>query len=108
MYFDGYHEIRVVGIANAPTRNRTTRQLGFTVDRNGKKVQLTSTASEVQLDGELKMTVVSNLSGKIEILQNERFVAKATSGNAITTVASIWAAGKRVCKLFASQRMVPK
>ena len=64
---DGRHEIRIVGVADTPTANRTTRQVDFLLDRSGKKVNLSADPPRVLRSGKVAVSVESNAPVSIEI-----------------------------------------
>ena len=85
---DGYHEIRIVGVADTLSSNRTSQLIEFVVDRKGESVELSVETKRVPQSGRVRLTGTSNGKDSVEIFQNSRVVAKASSGKAIEIDAS--------------------
>ena len=76
---DGYHELRVVGIANSPTANRTSERLRFQLDRRGESIELIVPNTKVKLGTRLKFQARSSKGSEIQVYQNSRVVAAVSN-----------------------------
>lgn len=96
---DGYHEIRIVAVADTPVANRSTQRLEFVVDRAGQHVTLSAASRKIRLGQALELMVESSSDDKLEIRQNSRVIATATSGKSKSIPAAKLGRGK--CQLQA-------
>jgi len=85
---DGYHEFRIVGIANTPTANRTSRRLGFVVDRAGMSVSLEATSRKVRRRQQVELKATCSDGGSLELHQNSRVIAKTSSDQSMKVPAA--------------------
>ena len=70
---DGYHELRMVAVANNLIASRTSQSLGFQVDRKGQSVSLKASGNgSYQLSRSLPLSVESTIGDSIDIYQNSR------------------------------------
>jgi len=96
---DGYHEIRIVAVADTPVANRSTQRLDFVVDRSGQNVALSAASTKIRLGQPLELKVESSSEEKLEIRQNSRVIATIGSGKSLSIPASRLGQGK--CELLA-------
>lgn len=80
---DGFHELRVVGVAETPTANRTSEQFGFVINKKQQNVSLDATSKKVRIGRKLKLTSIATTGGPIQVLQNSRIVASLTGGETV-------------------------
>lgn len=70
---DGYHEIRVVGTENSLIGSQASKAIGFSVNKDGKYVNLSSLGSgKYQFDRTITLEADTNAGERIEIFQNSR------------------------------------
>ena len=91
---DGYHELRVVAVADTLAANRSSESLGFVVNRKGQRVSLKTAKKKVSIDRDLKLTASSTFQGKIQLLQNSKIIATLTNNEIISIQASKMGLGK--------------
>ena len=91
---DGFHELRIVGIANTPTANRSSKTFSFEVDRASQSVSVEVDTKRVPITGKLKLAAIANTKEQIEIRQNSRIIATTDSGQQIQIEAAKLGLGK--------------
>ena len=91
---DGYHEVRIVAVSDSPAAERTSRTIGFFVQRAGHTVTIEVENPKCSLRGMLKAKAVSSAGQKIQILQNKRTIATVTSDTSFLIPASRLGLGK--------------
>lgn len=77
---DGFHEIRIVAVADSPVANRASRRLEFVLDRDGRSVFLNAKSTKIRLGQSLELSVESSSRGTVEVRQNSRNVATLANG----------------------------
>jgi len=95
---DGFHELRIVGVADTPTANRTSKQLGFVIDRKQQNVSLVVASKKVPIERSLTLTSTATTGGQIQILQNSRVIASFNSSEIVKIEASKLGLGKTKLK----------
>ena len=91
---DGFHELRVVGVADSPTANRTSRRLEFVIDRKKQRISLETASTKIQIGGKLKLTAIANTGDRIQIQQNSRTLVSLNSGEIVEIAASKIGSGR--------------
>ena len=91
---DGFHELRVVAVADSPAANRGTRRLQLIVDRKGQRVSLEADSSKVRMGRKFQLSSESTFGGKIKVYQNSRVVASTASGDGTEIEAANLGLGK--------------
>lgn len=91
---DGFHELRIVGIANTPTANRSSKTFSFEGDRASQSVSIEADTKRIPITGKLKLTAITNTKEQIEIRQNSRVIATIDSGQQIEIKAAKLGLGK--------------
>jgi hypothetical protein len=76
---DGYHEIRVVGVGDSVVANRTSRAIGFVVNRDSQTLNLSISNTQFHLGGSVRIQVDSTFGKRVEIRQNFRKIALVDS-----------------------------
>ena len=76
----GYHEIRIVGVSDAPIVRKRSQKLGFTVNKGDVSLNLNIENPECILGQSLRAKVVSSAGGPVVIQQNRRTIASVQSG----------------------------
>jgi hypothetical protein len=77
---DGYHELRVVAVADTPSANRRSQKIGFQLNRSNESVELSIQKTDVKVGEKLSFEVRSTNDSEIEVFQNSRIVATSRSG----------------------------
>lgn len=80
---DGYHELRMVGVSRGPISNRSTRQIGFRIDRKSHRVVLEVAESRCALGEEFVAIAESSTGQRVKIRQNFRTLATLESGTEV-------------------------
>ena len=80
---DGRHEIRIVGVADTPTANRSTRILEFVVGRTEQKVDGFSDSKSTRLLDSIHLKSADKEEKEIELYQNSRILASTSSDQLI-------------------------
>ena len=96
---DGYHEMRIVAVADTPVANRRTQRLEFVVDQKGEHVALSAASTKIRLGQSLELTIESSFQGSVQIRQNSRAIATVASGKSKSVPAAKLGQGK--CQLQA-------
>jgi len=91
---DGFHELRVVSVADSPTANRTSRRLEFVIDRKKQRISLETASTKIQIGGKLKLTAIANTGDRIQIQQNSRTLVSLNSGEIVEIAASKIGSGR--------------
>ncbi len=76
---DGYHELRIVGIANTLVANQSRRIFPVQVANRGEALPLTVRSSQVRLGGDVLVETPTR-DHPVEIFQNSRRVATIPAG----------------------------
>ncbi|WP_162276067.1 tetratricopeptide repeat protein [Roseimaritima ulvae] len=85
---DGYHELRIVAIADNSLRTQARQIIPFTVDNRQQSLQLLrSGEGELKANGEVSLSVVSNLDVPIHVVHAGRELATVDAGNGEVTIA---------------------
>jgi len=99
---DGFHELRVVAVADSPAANRSTRRLQFVVDQSGHRVSLETESNKVRVGRKLHLSSESTSGGKIKVYQNSRVVARIASGGGVDIEAAKLGFGKTQLQAIAT------
>ena len=102
---DGFHEIRIVGVADSPIANRRSKKIGFVLQRNGHSISLNIGNPKGRLGTSLQAKVVSSVGNKIKIQQNSRTITTITnvaSGNVFSIPTSSLGLGKTTLQAIAT------
>ena len=105
---DGYHEIRVVAVADSPTANRRGKTLNFQLNRKGQSVEFTILKTTVKAGGKVMYTARSAEQSEIKIIQNSRVVATSRSGEQGSIDSSKLGLGKSTLQAFARTKGGPR
>ena len=74
---DGYHELRIVAIANTPIETQSRKIIPFFVNNHDQKLALEVVGTDhVDLDGRVELQVTANVGDSISIMHNSRELAK--------------------------------
>ena len=76
----GYHEIRIVGVSDAPIVRKRSQKLGFTVNKGDISINLHLENPECILGQVLRAKVDSSTDSQVLIQQNRRTIASVQSG----------------------------
>ena len=76
----GYHEIRIVGVSDAPIAKKRSKKIGFTVGKGDVSINLNIENPECILGQSLRAKVVSSAGGRVLIQQNRRTITSVQSG----------------------------
>ena len=85
---DGYHEVHIVGVSDSRVAKKTSKKFGFFVQRVGHTVSIEIENPQCSIAGVLKVKVASSGKQKVQILQNSRVVATASSNTSFLIPAS--------------------
>ena len=99
---DGHHELRVVGVADTPTANRTSQQLEFVISRKKNSVSLNAASPKVSIGRKLYLNSVASTRGQIQIRQNSRVLATVASGSIVEIDSLKLGLGKTRLQAFAA------
>jgi hypothetical protein len=85
---DGYHELRIVAIANSHLRTTGRVILPFSVDNHGREVKWINPPSQPLSENEtIRLRVESNWGDQIQIIHNQRVIMTAQGQSAEITIA---------------------
>ncbi len=85
---DGYHQLRVVAIADNDVRTQARQIIPFTVDNHQHSIQLLRVGDgDLRVTDELSLSVVSNLDVPIHIVHYARELATVQAGSGEATIA---------------------
>jgi uncharacterized protein (TIGR03790 family) len=91
---DGYHELRIVAVANRPLETQSRKIIPFFIDQNGAKVTLSVDRAIVSAQAEMEITATAETVGPISIYQNSRVIGTIEkSGQPIRVPAAKLGAG---------------
>ncbi len=91
---DGYHEVRVVAVADSLVAVKKSQSLGFVLNRNGKSAQLTAKKAKIKLGQNLVLAASSTGSQKLDIVQNYRIVGSIKPGESTSIDSRLLGLGK--------------
>ena len=90
----GYHEIRIVGVSDAPIVRKRSQKLGFTVNKGDISINLHLENPECILGQVLRAKVDSSTDGQVLIQQNRRTIASVQSGESFEIPTAVLGAGE--------------
>jgi len=76
----GYHEIRIVGVSDAPISRKRSKKIGFTAGKGDVSLNLNIENPDCILGQSLRAKVVSSVGGQVLIQQNLRTITRVQSG----------------------------
>ena len=76
---DGYHELRVVGVADSSLARKRSKKIGFFVRGQGDQVKLEIRSVHCKIGRDVVGTAVSSMGKRIEIRQNSRVLTTIES-----------------------------
>lgn len=74
---DGYHELRVVSMAETPIQSQSSTVLPFTVDNGGWTCSLEHPRRPIGIGDTFELEALSNLEVEVELYHNSRLIAKS-------------------------------
>ena len=72
---DGYHELRIVGVADSPIATKRSKKIGFFLDKRGQSVSLKIEKRQSTAGSMIIGEASSTITRKIEVQQNLRTLA---------------------------------
>lgn len=78
---EGYHDLRVVAVANTPAAATTSKQLEFFVRTKGEHVKLVLNQKTTNLGQPISIEAIASNKQTVKILHNSRVVANIKSGS---------------------------
>ena len=91
---DGYHELRIVGVADSAPRSLASQSIGFVVNRNDHTLDLSIHNRKVRLGNAMMIHADSSLGERVQIRQNSRTIASVESGQPARITAAQIGLGK--------------
>ena len=91
---DGYHELRIVGIADSTAQNRTSQTIGFFVKQKNQSLNLSTLTPKIRLGGAMMVQADSTLGERVQVRQNSRTITSLESGQPARITAAQIGLGK--------------
>ena len=91
---DGYHEVRIVGISDSRVAKRSTKKIGFFVQKDGHSVTINVENPKCNASDMLNVKADSSGGQKIQILQNSRILMTVDSDKSFSIPAAKLGSGR--------------